>query len=192
MFLFLTSITPECLDKISPQTELQLTITTIGVSTTSTRNDCISQGIILILSISCWSSLILENLKNIYIYAILFIFNLIKIFYLRMLSKVFTRMFSTTPNVWVNKHTKVICQGITGNQVIFILYRELSRHNKLSITEHRWSVESIPKRLDQHTWDYQSLKIVYKLKKPLDATLQSFTSHLQERLMRSLRPYKHN
>lgn len=34
-----------------------------------------------------------------------------------MLSKVFTRMFSTTPNVWVNKHTRVICQGITGNQV---------------------------------------------------------------------------
>jgi hypothetical protein len=34
-----------------------------------------------------------------------------------MLSKIVSRMFSTTPNVWVNKHTKVICQGITGNQV---------------------------------------------------------------------------
>jgi hypothetical protein len=35
-----------------------------------------------------------------------------------MLSKVFKSMFSTVPNVWVNKYTKVICQGITGNQVL--------------------------------------------------------------------------
>lgn len=27
--------------------------------------------------------------------------------------------FSTTPHVWVNKYTKVICQGITGNQGSF-------------------------------------------------------------------------
>jgi succinyl-CoA synthetase alpha subunit len=44
-----------------------------------------------------------------------------------MFSKIITRMFatattnaaSTKPYVWVNKHTKVICQGITGNQGTF-------------------------------------------------------------------------
>jgi len=40
-----------------------------------------------------------------------------------MLSKSFARFFSTStkPNVWVNKDTKVICQGITGKQVSVIL-----------------------------------------------------------------------
>lgn len=34
-----------------------------------------------------------------------------------MLSKVFRNFFSSTaPYVWVNKHTKVICQGMTGSQ----------------------------------------------------------------------------
>lgn len=36
-----------------------------------------------------------------------------------MLSKVLKSFFSTTPNVWVNKYTKVICQGMTGNQGTF-------------------------------------------------------------------------
>lgn len=36
-----------------------------------------------------------------------------------MLSKVIKSFFSTAPNVWVNKHTKVICQGMTGNQGTF-------------------------------------------------------------------------
>ena len=36
-----------------------------------------------------------------------------------MLSKVIKSFFSTTPNVWVNKYTKVICQGMTGNQGTF-------------------------------------------------------------------------
>ena len=35
-----------------------------------------------------------------------------------MIGQVFKRCFSSTkPNVFVNKHTKVICQGITGKQV---------------------------------------------------------------------------
>ncbi len=38
-----------------------------------------------------------------------------------MLSKVFKKFFSTTPYVWVNKHTKVICQGMTGNQVYYFI-----------------------------------------------------------------------
>lgn len=40
----------------------------------------------------------------------------------RLLSKAY---FSTAPYVWVNKHTKVICQGITGNQVTKLLFRDL-------------------------------------------------------------------
>lgn len=38
-----------------------------------------------------------------------------------MISKVASKFFfsSTKPNVWVNKHTKVICQGITGSQGTF-------------------------------------------------------------------------
>mmetsp|Transcript_50491 Transcript_50491/g.58098 ORF Transcript_50491/g.58098 Transcript_50491/m.58098 type:complete len:313 (-) Transcript_50491:224-1162(-) len=37
-----------------------------------------------------------------------------------MISQVFKRCFSTTkPNVFVNKHTKVICQGLTGKQGTF-------------------------------------------------------------------------
>ena len=36
-----------------------------------------------------------------------------------MLTKTIQRMFSTAPNVWINKHTKVICQGMTGNQGTF-------------------------------------------------------------------------
>ena len=36
-----------------------------------------------------------------------------------MLSKAIQRMFSTAPNVWINKNTKVICQGMTGNQGTF-------------------------------------------------------------------------
>jgi succinyl-CoA synthetase alpha subunit len=36
-----------------------------------------------------------------------------------MLSKVINNFFSTVPKVWVNKYTKVICQGMTGNQGTF-------------------------------------------------------------------------
>lgn len=36
-----------------------------------------------------------------------------------MLTKTIQKMFSTAPHVWVNKHTKVICQGMTGNQGTF-------------------------------------------------------------------------
>ncbi len=39
-----------------------------------------------------------------------------------MLTKTILKMFSTAPHVWVNKHTKVICQGMTGNQVYLIFY----------------------------------------------------------------------
>jgi hypothetical protein len=34
-----------------------------------------------------------------------------------MLTRLFRGMFSTAPKVWINKHTRVICQGMTGNQV---------------------------------------------------------------------------
>ena len=34
-----------------------------------------------------------------------------------MLSNTVKKFFSSAPHVWINKHTKVICQGITGKEV---------------------------------------------------------------------------
>jgi succinyl-CoA synthetase alpha subunit len=36
-----------------------------------------------------------------------------------MLTKLITKYFSSTANVWVNKNTKVICQGMTGKHGTF-------------------------------------------------------------------------
>jgi succinyl-CoA synthetase alpha subunit len=49
-----------------------------------------------------------------------------------MLSKTLSRMFSTAtaPNVWINKHTKVICQGMTGSQVPPTSPREPTRRSR--------------------------------------------------------------
>jgi hypothetical protein len=58
-----------------------------------------------------------------------------------MLSKVCKNLFSTGANVWVNKHTKVICQGMTGNQVFLPLRRGPSRPNRRWTTTRRWWVE---------------------------------------------------
>ena len=109
-----------------------------------------------------------------------------------MLSKVFSRMFSTAPNVWVNKHTKVICQGITGNQVLIASCRELSKLSRPSIMEHKWSAEWTQKKLDLFILDFQFSRIACRPKRQLDATLQSFMFLLQEQLMRSLRLSKLN
>jgi len=51
-----------------------------------------------------------------------------------MYSKGLQRLFSTAstkPYVWVNKHTKVICQGITGNQGTFQTEQALKYHTKM-------------------------------------------------------------
>lgn len=61
------------------------------------------------------------------------------------------KSYSTSkPHVWINKDTKVICQGITGKQVcsrIFVnnICRVPSIHNKPLNTAQRWLVVSIPK-----------------------------------------------
>jgi succinyl-CoA synthetase alpha subunit len=52
--------------------------------------------------------------------------------YIKMLSNVIKRMFSTTvPNVWINKYTKVICQGMTGNQGTFQTQQALDYGTKM-------------------------------------------------------------
>lgn len=89
-----------------------------------------------------------------------------------MITKLLKSCFSTAPNVWVNKHTKVICQGITGNQVDLSLLRELSKLNKLLTMEHKWLEESILKKQVPHIWVYLSSKTVYKPKRELDAMHQ--------------------
>ena len=105
-----------------------------------------------------------------------------------MLSKVFSRMFSTAPNVWVNKHTKVICQGITGNQVHLLPRRAPSKLNRPSITERKWSEESIPRRQEPLIWVYPSSRTVCKPKRALAAMLQLSMSLLLEQLMLSSKP----
>lgn len=111
-----------------------------------------------------------------------------------MLSKVFTRMFSTStaPNVWVNKHTKVICQGITGNQVDLNSPRAASKLSKHSITKHKWSEELTPKRQEPNILDLTSLPIVLRPNKPPTAMPLSSMFLLLEQLQPSLKPSKQN
>ena len=109
-----------------------------------------------------------------------------------MLSKVFKSMFSTVPNVWVNKHTKVICQGITGNQVTLLPLRAPSKHNKHSTMAHKWSVESTQKKQEPPISVYPSSKIASKPKKPQEPMLQSSTCLHPEQPMQLLRHSKQN
>ena len=50
-----------------------------------------------------------------------------------MLGKMMQKAFSTTtqPYVWVNKYTKVICQGMTGNQGTFQTEQALKYHTQM-------------------------------------------------------------
>lgn len=48
-----------------------------------------------------------------------------------MLSKFFTRSFFSSANVWVNKHTKVICQGMTGKEGTFQTEQALKYGTKM-------------------------------------------------------------
>lgn len=48
-----------------------------------------------------------------------------------MLTKAIMNMFSSTARVWVNKNTKVICQGITGNQGTFQTQQALDYHTQM-------------------------------------------------------------
>ena len=97
-----------------------------------------------------------------------------------MLSKVCKSLFSTAPNVWVNKHTKVICQGMTGSQVHLPSSRAPTRHNKPSTTKHKWSEESTPKRQDPPISASPSSKTAGRPRRPLAAKLQSSMSLLPE------------
>jgi succinyl-CoA synthetase alpha subunit len=48
-----------------------------------------------------------------------------------MLTNTIQRLFSSTAKVWVNKNTKVICQGMTGNQGTFQTQQALDYHTKM-------------------------------------------------------------
>ena len=89
-----------------------------------------------------------------------------------MITKLLKSCFSTVPNVWVNKHTKVICQGITGNQVGLLSLRELSKLSQPSTMEHKWLEESTLKKQVLLIWVFLSSKTVCKPKRALDAMPQ--------------------
>ncbi len=112
------------------------------------------------------------------------------IFYLPMLSKVFKSMFSTAPNVWVNKYTKVICQGITGNQVLLAPFREPSRLNKPLTTARRWSEESTQRKPAPLTSASLSSRTASKPRSQPAATHQSSMSLPPAQLMQLLRPLR--
>ena len=48
-----------------------------------------------------------------------------------MLTKTIQALFSSTAKVWVNKNTKVICQGMTGNQGTFQTQQALDYATKM-------------------------------------------------------------
>jgi len=48
-----------------------------------------------------------------------------------MLSNFIKKTFSTTANVWINKNTKVICQGMTGAQGTFQTEQALAYGTKM-------------------------------------------------------------
>lgn len=48
-----------------------------------------------------------------------------------MLAKTIQRCFGTTAKVWVDKNTKVICQGMTGNQGTFQTQQALEYGTKM-------------------------------------------------------------
>ena len=100
-----------------------------------------------------------------------------------MLSKVCKNFFSTGANVWVNKHTKVICQGITGNQVSQISSRDPFRHSKLLIIIPKWLEVSIPRKQEPLTSAFPSLRIAIKPRNRLDVMLPSSTFLLPEQLV---------
>ena len=61
------------------------------------------------------------------------------------LTKLASRFYSQgqEPHVFLNKHTRVICQGMTGNHVriqtyLISLFRVLSTLEKLSHMERKW------------------------------------------------------
>lgn len=109
-----------------------------------------------------------------------------------MFGRVLKSCFSTAPNVWVNKHTKVICQGITGNQVPPLTLRAPSKPSRHSTTTQKWSEESTPKRQVLLTSVFPSLRTVDRLKQPLVVRLRSSTSLPQELLTPSSRHWRQN
>ena len=100
-----------------------------------------------------------------------------------MLSKVFKNLFSTAPQVWVNKDTKVICQGITGNQVLFHPLRVPSKLNKHSPIILKWLEESTQKKQEPLISVSLSSKTAQKPKRTQVVMHLSSMFHLQEQQM---------
>lgn len=100
-----------------------------------------------------------------------------------ILSRVFNRFFGaakphiqiepTGAKVWVNKNTRVICQGITGSQVLSTLPRELTKLNRHWPITHKWLEESTLRKPELNILVYLSSRTVLKPSRPPSAMLQS-------------------
>ena len=67
--------------------------------------------------------------------------------------KIFQTRYHSTAKVFVNKDTRVICQGLTGKHVnfhsCFLIFREHSTRSKHLTMELIWLEESHQKKLEQ-------------------------------------------
>lgn len=105
--------------------------------------------------------------------------------------KLFQTRYHSSAKVFVNKNTRVICQGLTGKHVIILIDcinyydRELSILNKHQITELIWSEESPQKKQAPSIQVYLFLLHVNKPKKLQIVMLQSFMSPLLSLKMQS-------
>ena len=104
------------------------------------------------------------------------------------------------PAVFINKDTKVICQGMTGKQVSdssywikgfnYNNYRAHSTLNKQLSMERRWLEVWTSKNVALSILDFPYLRMLLKLKNTLNAMPVSFTYHLHKQLRLSKKQYK--
>lgn len=64
----------------------------------------------------------------------------------------YNKFFSSTAKVWIDKNTKVICQGFTGKQVIYKIYKNRQHFivNNVLIMVQKLLVEQVQVKVVKH------------------------------------------